>query len=147
MSAAPASVPPAGRGARRSTELPLRYNAVEILTHNLRERPHEVALLTPDRELTFRQVSDEVSRVGHALRALGVRPGDCVALLCLDTAEWAVVFFACLKVGAVAVGLNTLLTPGEHARMLSDARVRVLVVHHRLLAGARRAVPSPKVRS
>ena len=86
---------------RRAADLPERYNAIEILERNLPERTDHLAILTADRELTFGEVADEVDRVGNALRRLGVRQGDAVAILSLDTAEWAIAFFACLKIGAM----------------------------------------------
>jgi benzoate-CoA ligase family protein len=117
----------------RAGDLPTTYNACEILQHNLGSRASKTALTTPDRSLTFAEADAEASRVANALRRRGVRVGDTVGLLCLDTAEWATSFFGCLKAGAVAVGMNTLLTPGELAFILNDARPRVLVVHAELL--------------
>lgn len=125
---------------RRASDLPERYNAVEILERNLEKRGDSVALFTPSRNVTFGEVSAEVNRVGNALLAFGVRPGESVAILSLDTAEWAISFFACLKVGAVAVGMNTLLTPREQAHILRDSGARVLLVHDALLATARLAL-------
>jgi benzoate-CoA ligase family protein len=125
---------------RRAADFPDRYNAVEILERNLFARGDQIALLTDDRQLTFREVSDEVDRVGRALRRMGVHRGDAVAILCLDTAEWAISFFACLKIGAVAVGMNTLLTVKEQAYILRDAQARVLLVHSSLFSTAQRAL-------
>ena len=125
---------------RRAADLPLRYNATAILEHNLEGQPDKTALLTPDRELTFREVSGEVNRVGNALLGLGMKPGESVGILGLDTAEWATTFFACLKTGTVAVGINTLLTPRELAQILRDSRARVLITHDALLAGASEAL-------
>jgi benzoate-CoA ligase family protein len=119
----------------RAEDLPVRYNAVEILERNLPARRDKVALLGVDRQMTFGEVALEVNRVGHALRRLGVRRGEPVALLTLDSAEWAAAFFGIVKIGAIAVGMNTLLKPHEHAFMLNDARPRVLIVHASLLAG------------
>jgi benzoate-CoA ligase family protein len=131
---------------RRAADLPERYNAVEILERNLLDGADRVALLTADRELTFAEVADEVDRVGRALRALGVRQGDAVAILCVDCAEWAIAFFACLKIGAIAVGMNTLLTAGEQAYILRDAGARVLLAHASLLERVREALPyAPRV--
>jgi len=130
-----------GQGpVRRAEDLPVRYNAVEILERNLTERADEVALLTPERELTFGEVALEVNRAGNALVRIGVRPGDAVAILSLDTAEWPIAFFACLKVGAITVGMNSLLTSKELAYMLRDSGARVLLVHATLLAAARSAI-------
>jgi benzoate-CoA ligase family protein len=106
---------------------------VEILERNLDQRADATALVTADRDWTFGEVSNAVNRAGNALLELDVRPGERVAILCLDTAEWAVAFFACLKVGAVAVGMNTLLTTRDIRHILEDCGARVLVVHHDLL--------------
>ncbi len=117
----------------RASDLPLHYNAVQILEHNLAARADKIALYSPERELTFRQASDEVNRVGNALKRLGVRMGESVAILNVDNAEWVAAYFGALKIGAVAVGMNTLLKPHEHAYILNDARARVLIVHASLL--------------
>ena len=117
----------------RASDLPNQYNAVQILEHNLAARAEKIALYSPERELTFQQASDEVNRVGNALKRLDVRMGENVAILNLDNAEWAIANFAIMKIGAVVVGMNTLLKPHEHAYILNDARVRVLIVHASLL--------------
>jgi benzoate-CoA ligase family protein len=101
-----------------------------------------MALLSDQRELTFGEVSAEVNQAGHALKSIGVRKGDAVGFLSLDTAEWAIAFFGCLKVGAVTVGMNTLLTPKELAYILVDAEARVLLVHSALIDVAKEALGS-----
>ncbi|MCU0493816.1 MAG: benzoate-CoA ligase family protein [Chloroflexaceae bacterium] len=113
--------------------IPTYYNAVEILERNLPERAGKVALYSAARCLSFGEVAAEVNQVGHALKALGIRFGDYVAILAPDSPEWVTVFFATLKIGAVHVGLNTLLKPQEYAYMLRDSRTRALVVHQALL--------------
>ncbi|HMQ31932.1 MAG TPA: benzoate-CoA ligase family protein [Chloroflexaceae bacterium] len=118
---------------QRGSDLPLYYNAVEILERNLGPRPDKVALVSDARALTFREVADEVNRAGNALLGLGVRFGEYVAVLAPDSAEWAVALFATLKIGAVHVGLNTLLKPAEYAYMLRDCRARALFVHEAML--------------
>ena len=117
----------------KATDLPLHYSAVDILERNLAERADKVALLSPERTLTFQEVSQEANRVGGALAGLGVRFGDVVGILAPDSADWVTSFFGTLKLGAVALGMNTLLTPRENAHILHDSRARVLIVHEALL--------------
>jgi benzoate-CoA ligase family protein len=129
----------------RAAELPVRYNAVEVLERNLPERAGEVALVSRERPCTFAEVAADVNRVGNALRRLDVRPGERVALLLPDSAEWVAAFFGTLKVGAIALGLNTLLKPHDYAFTLTDAGARVLIVHASLFAsveGVRDALPA-----
>jgi benzoate-CoA ligase family protein len=117
----------------RAADLPLYYNAVEILERNLAERADKVALYSSEREMTFRQVANEANQVGNALKKLGVRMGDFVGILSLDVPEWVTSFFGAVKIGAVAVGMNTLLKPHEYAYILRDSRARVLIIHQALL--------------
>src|SRR3954447_2365351 len=114
-------------------DVPLSYNAIDILERNLPERAEKVALYSETRNLTFRQAADEANQVGNALLGCGVRFGEYVAILSLDGPEWVTSFFGIVKIGAIAVGLNTLLRPRDYAYMLRDCRARVLLVHETLL--------------
>jgi len=127
------AVKQAERTVMVAADLPHYYNAVHILEHNLAERAEKLALYSPQRNLTFRQVSQEANQVGHALARLGVKFGDVVGILAFDGPEWVTSFFGTLKIGAVALGMNTLLTPGEFAHILRDSRARVLLIEAKLL--------------
>jgi benzoate-CoA ligase family protein len=119
---------------RTAAEVPVHYNAVDILERNLGARADKVALYGTDRTLTFRQVALEVNQVGNALIGeLDVRIGDFVAILCLDRPEWVASYFGIVKVGGVAVSINTMVTPGECDYILRDCRARVLIVDESLL--------------
>jgi benzoate-CoA ligase family protein len=85
------------------------------------------------RELTYADIARNVNRTGHALRRLGVRPEERVMALLPDCPEFIYVFFGAIRIGAVAVPVNTLLTPPEYEYLLNDSRARVLVVHQRFL--------------
>jgi acyl-coenzyme A synthetase/AMP-(fatty) acid ligase len=129
----------------RAADLPARYNAAEILEHNLAERAGKTALSGPAGERSFAEVADEANRAGSALRGLGLRPGDRVALLLPDLPEWPACFFGTLKAGGIALGVNTLLTPAEHAYILADSRARVLITHTSLRRATAQALRSAGV--
>lgn len=119
---------------RTAADVPLQYNAVDILEHNLGARADKIALYSSQQTLTFRQASAEVDRVANGLvTKLGVRIGEPVGLLCLDQPEWATAFFGIVKAGGVAVGINTAVTPRDCDYVLRDSRARVLLVHESLL--------------
>lgn len=117
----------------KATDLPLYYNAVDILERNLPQRANKVALYSRERNMTFQEVSHEANQVGNALKKLGVRMGDYVGILSLDCPDWVATFFGTLKIGAIAVGMNTLLTPAEYEYILRDSRARVVVLHAALI--------------
>ena len=118
----------------KAADLPTYYNICEILEHNLEHRGDKIALLSENGSFTFREVSEQVNRVGNALIRSDVQFGECVAILCPDRPEWVSVFFATAKIGGVALGLNTLLKTEEYDYIFRDARVKILVVHDSLQA-------------
>ncbi len=126
----------------RAEDIPRNYNAVEILENNLKDRSNKPALYTEERVLTFGEVCTEVNQVCNALKTLDVRKGDAVAILSPDCAEWVISFFATWKIGAVALGISTLLTFEEYSYILNDSCARVLIIHHSLVEIYRNIVDS-----
>ena len=56
---------------------------------------------------TFTEFEAEVDRAARTLLALGVRPGDKIALWLMNRPEWLFVFYGAIRIGAVIVPLNT----------------------------------------
>lgn len=111
------------------------FNAADyFVDRNIREgRSSKVAVLCQDRKLTYGQVSQGVNRFGNALKSLGIRLEDRVAMLMLDTEFYPQVFFGAIKMGAVPICLNTLMRPKDYLYFLNDSRARVLVVDAALM--------------
>jgi crotonobetaine/carnitine-CoA ligase len=80
----------------------------------------------PDRR-TFAEVDARSESAAAGLAALGVRPGDRVAVISGNRIEMAELFFACAKLGAAFVPLNVFLK-GEFLRyQLRDSQASTLV--------------------
>lgn len=116
-------------------ELPAVFNvATHFVDRHLEQgRDQKVAFECGDQRITYRQLFERVNCLASALQGLGVCPEERVALLLLDTPEFAYSFFGIIKIGAVAVPLNTLLTPAEYEYMFNDCRARVAIVSESLL--------------
>jgi len=119
-----------------SVELPERLNAAAVLvdSHLAAGRAEKPAILCGDRAVSYRHLHDRVNRFGNVLRGWDVRMEERVAFILPDSPEWAYAFFGAMKIGAVAVPMNTLLAAKDYEYLLSDSRARVLVVHAALLA-------------
>ena len=113
---------------------------------NIGEWMTKRALLTPAREayvdsdlglrLTFAEMNARCNRVAHAFLAAGVVPGDRVALLLMNCAEFLETFFALAKIGAVAVPLNWRLVPDELEFILADSGATWLIFSAEFLDNA-----------
>ncbi len=116
-------------------ELPTRFNAaVHFVDRNVEEgRAKKVAFECVDETVTYAELLERVNRMGNALKKLGVRAEERVALLLQDTPEFAYGFFGAIRIGAVAVPINTMLKPSEYEYILNDCRARILIVSEPLL--------------
>src|SRR5207237_6990155 len=111
--------------------VPDQFNAATaFLDRNLAEgRGAKTAIYYDGQAYTYAQIAELANRVGNALLDLGVDMEQRVALLLLDSPQFAAGFFGAIKIGAVPIPLNTSLHPNDYVYMLNDSRARVLLVH------------------
>lgn len=77
--------------------------------------------------LSFADVHDRSDRLAAGLAEFGVRRGERVALISPNRIEYIITFFACMKLGAVLVPMNTFLR-GEFLRhQLTDSQAATLI--------------------
>lgn len=84
-------------------------------------------LVDRGRPVSHQSLADEASRVASGLSALGIGAGDRVALWLPNVTAWLAVFFACARLGAIAVSVNTRFRSHELADIVGRSRARVLV--------------------
>jgi benzoate-CoA ligase family protein len=115
--------------------LPEIFNAASYFVdrHVPEGRGRKIAIECGDERVSYRQLLERTNRVGNALRELGVRPEERVLLLLLDTPEFLYSFFGAIKMGAVAVPINTQSKPREYEYVFNDSRARVALVSESLL--------------
>jgi long-chain acyl-CoA synthetase len=105
--------------------------------------PDRVALRTRDDtiSLTWRELADRVAAAAGGLRALGVEPGDTVALLTANRPELWVADLAATMCGATTCPIYTTLPPHDVDYVVRDAGARIVMVERSLLDLIRRAAP------
>ncbi len=118
-----------------TVELPNAFNAASaLIDSNLSAgRGDKTAIYYLDEEISYAQMAEMVNRTGNAFKSLGVEMENRVLLLLLDCPEFVYSFFGAIKMGAVPIPVNTLLTPGDYEYIFNDSRAKVLVVSVELL--------------
>lgn len=99
----------------------------DIVRRHARERPDAPALRAGADTISWKELDRRSDRVGQALHALGVGPGDRIAHLDKNAPEYFELLFGAAKVGAVLVDVNWRLVAREIAQILDDAAPRLLV--------------------
>jgi len=89
--------------------------------------PDDIAVIGNGRQMTFAVLDERTGRLGEALRARGLRPGDRVALLSDNEPEYVEIQAACLRSGFTLVPLNVRLAGPELAFILRDCSPAVLL--------------------
>ena len=95
---------------------------------------HQPGAVVPFPARRARKPKRDPNALARLLKALDVRIEERVATLLPDSPEFAFAFFGSMKIGAVALPLNTLLKPRDYEYLLNDSRARALVVHSSLLS-------------
>jgi len=108
--------------------LAVRY--YDWIGHFGRRTPDKLAVvdLASERRFTYAELDARISRLARHLRdRLGIARGDRVAVLALNTTDTLEVQFACGRLGAVFLPLNTRLTVPELEFIVGDAAPKVMV--------------------
>ena len=90
--------------------------------------PDRPALAFFGAHMSYRELMSEVERCSAVLAGLGVRQGDRVGMILPNCPEYVIVFFACQRIGAVAVGNNPLYTERELEHQINDSGATVMIV-------------------
>jgi acyl-CoA synthetase (AMP-forming)/AMP-acid ligase II len=95
---------------------------VEMLRNTVDKCPGNEAVVEVGGErFDYRTLWDRAARAAGGLRALGIQPGDRVAIRLANGADWCIAFFAIQMVGAVAVPVNTRFTDTEIEYVVKDS--------------------------
>ena len=102
-----------------------------VLTHIIedkaRKRPNHVVFQFRDDPLTLGDLDDRINKVANGLLALGVKPGDKVAVMLPNCPEFLYTWFGCNKIGAVEVPINVALKGAGLAYQIDQSDCVVLV--------------------
>lgn len=113
----------------------------DLLEHSVRRWPRKTALQVKAgadfQTLSFGDLQRRAAEFGAALIALGLRPGDRVAIMCENGLEWAVAYLGLSMAGGVGVPLYIELKGGEVGSLIRQADARFIIVSAAVMARVR----------
>ena len=89
--------------------------------------PDKPAVIFEGRTYTYRQLDEEVNRLGNGLRALGVERGDRVALFLPNIPAFPTAYFAVQKIGGIVVSINSMFKTEEVKHIVNDAGAKMVI--------------------
>jgi fatty-acyl-CoA synthase len=107
---------------------------IKALLHTPLDNAPDQEILSRDiSRYTYRGLKERIGRLADALAALGVKPGQTVAVMDWDSHRYLECFFAVPMMGAILQTVNVRLSPEQVLYTLNHARADVLLVHAEFL--------------
>jgi long-chain acyl-CoA synthetase len=106
----------------------------DIVGRAARTCGEEIALVDEDVRLSYRALDEESDRFARFLLAEGLRPGDRVAMVCVNSYRFVIAMFGIQKAGMVWVPINTMLAPGDIAYVAAHAEAKLALIDAPLYA-------------
>jgi len=113
-------------------------NVVQNIESAAKFFPDKTAILFEDKKIKYTDLNTSVNRLANAMKANGVRKGDRVGLYLPNIPEFAICYFATLKIGAIAVSVNPMLKSYELKYILNDSGTVLLFTVGELLENLER---------
>jgi acyl-CoA synthetase (AMP-forming)/AMP-acid ligase II len=110
----------------------VQYNLAELFESIVDRAGERTALVCGPQRRTYAELDERGNRLGHALEARGVGPGEHVALYLMNCAEYIEAMIACFKIRAVPINVNFRYVE-EELRYLVDDSESVALLHGREL--------------
>ncbi|HNZ61797.1 MAG TPA: AMP-binding protein [Paludibacteraceae bacterium] len=100
----------------------------EWLEYWAKETPEREYLVYADRNLrfTWKEYNERVDNMAKGLMAIDVKKGDHVGIFAQNVPDWLTFVYACAKIGAVAVTLNTSCKEHELAFIIENSDMHTL---------------------
>jgi fatty-acyl-CoA synthase len=100
----------------------------EWLEYWAKETPEREYLVYADRNLrfTWKEFNERVDNMAKGLMTIDVKKGDHVGIFAQNVPDWLTFLYACAKIGAVAVTLNTSCKEHELAFIIENSDMHTL---------------------
>ncbi len=85
------------------------------------------ALIFYGRKIVYRELKDQIDRFATALSDLGIKQGDRIALLLLNSPQYIIAFFGAIKIGAIVTPVSPVYVSSEIKHQLEDSGAESII--------------------
>jgi long-chain acyl-CoA synthetase len=105
-------------------------NLATLLTTTAARFPERIAIRLDDAAVSYAALEAGTQRVAGLLKELGIEPGDRVGIMLPNTPHFPLAYYGALRLGAVVVPMNPLLSKREVAYYLDNSGAKLLLAWH-----------------
>ncbi|RKG80214.1 amino acid adenylation domain-containing protein, partial [Corallococcus sp. CA049B] len=126
-----------------ASQTPREPSIPAMVEAQVRRTPDALAVITPERKLTYRELDAKANQLAHRLRGLGVGPEVRVGLCVERTEDLLIGVLGILKAGGAYVPLDPSYPRERLGWLLEDAQGPALVAHSHLLQALPETTATP----
>ena len=126
------------KGVPADVEIP-EMSVVEDFDQSTEKWKDRAALVFYGRKISYKELRDHVDRFATALCDLGVKKGDRVALLLLNSPQFVIAYFGALKAGATLTAISPLYVSPEIKHQIEDSGASTIICQDILFDNVDRA--------
>ena len=119
----------------------------ELLDQTAARVPNRIAIHFGGMELTYGELKALSDRFASALAGLGVKKGDRVAIHLINCPQFAIAYYAALRLGAIFTPLSPLLSPREAKHQLNDSGAETLISLDLIYPGIQPIIGETKIKN
>lgn len=109
-------------------EIPIPSKSVNELFEEIVDRyGKKTALIFYGTKITFKELKEKVDRLATALASLGIKKGDRIAILLLNSPEHIIAFYAVQRLGSVVTAISPVYVSSEILHQLEDSQAETLI--------------------
>jgi long-chain acyl-CoA synthetase len=97
-------------------------NLCELVDRHAEDLPDHPALIIETRSISYAQLRNSINKLANAFTKFGLTKGDRIIVLLPNRPEFVATYFACLKIGAIAVTLNPSSTVHELTHYFAECK-------------------------
>jgi len=102
-------------------------SVVDTFNETTEKWKDKTAVVFYGRKMSYKEIRDQVDRFATALHDLGVKKGDTIALLLLNSPQFIIAYYGALKAGATLTAISPVYVSSEIKYQLEDSGARMIV--------------------
>lgn len=121
-------------------------NLYDALKNSAERYPDKIAVIQEKQSITYQKLLERTDKAALWLKTnFAVKKGERVGLLFVNSIDFYIAFYAVMKLGAIAVLVNTKMQSEEIAFVLKDTKTHCLIMNTRWIEKVKKILPEIKV--
>lgn len=114
-------------GVPADVEIPEDESLNDLFNEATKKWANKTSLVFYGNKITFAELRDKVDRLAAGLTDMGIKKGDRIAMLLLNSPEFIICAFAAFKIGAVQTHISPVYVSEEIRHQLSDSGAETMI--------------------